>query len=139
MAVQLLGLVLLICVGAVALVLRPLPTWPLPFEPQANSAPSARIATECSVPAARTASVWVAPAEADIQLVKAPILVGTDLAAVVPSPSWPLKFAPQAHSTPVLSMAMVCHLPAATKTQPVPLPMRVGTLRSILVPSPSWP
>src|SRR5450830_1758968 len=103
MEVQLLGLVLLICVGAVALVVRPLPTWPLPFEPHANSAPSARIAAECSVPAATATQVEV------------PIWVGTCRSVRPPLPSWPLALPPQAHSVPSARRASVWVAPAAAE------------------------
>ena len=62
-------------------------------------------------------------------------LGGLDL--VVPSPSWPLLFAPQHRREPVERSAHVCACPADTATAPEISLICTGVRRWILVPSPS--
>ena len=60
---------------------------------------------------------------------------------VVPSPSWPLPFHPQANRQVVSFRPKVCSQPAATAVTPLlpiaPFATRVGVVRSVVVPSPS--
>src|SRR6185436_686055 len=59
--------------------------------------------------------------------------------SVVPSPSWPLSFAPQPHALPSLFKASAYAPPAeidVTLSSPLTC---TGLSRRVLVPSPSWP
>ena len=53
---------------------------------------------------------------------------------VVPLPSWPLWFAPQAHTWPDASIARLCAPPAATDTIGTAMFTRAGAALSEIVP-----
>src|SRR5215210_6575416 len=58
----------------------------------------------------------------------------------VPSPSWPLRLAPQHFSAPAVVSAHVCFPPAATAAMPLVSPAAsTGAVRTPDVPSPSCP
>ena len=59
-------------------------------------------------------------------------------AVVVPSPSWPLVFAPHHHTLPVYCTPQVWSRPLVTVRHDV-LPILTGALRWTIVPSPTDP
>ena len=64
---------------------------------------------------------------------------GGDAVVYVPSPSWPLQFAPQHHSVASVRMAQVWPYVVDTNAHVVAVPTLVGVQRWVVVPSPSWP
>src|ERR1041384_944159 len=122
----------LTCTGLEAFAFVPLPSCPLPFAPQASTVPSGPLmANEDPLPAA-IAVISAAPLT----------WTGVSLWVFVPSPSWPLPFAPQAHTVPSDLRARVCVVPAAIAVTPEPLPrpdVCTGAACPKNVPSPSCP
>jgi hypothetical protein len=60
--------------------------------------------------------------------------------ALKPSPSWPLKFAPQHFAAPPVAMAHVWPRPASSTTTPLERPdTSTGVKRELTDPSPNWP
>ena len=56
-----------------------------------------------------------------------------------PSPSWPSRSYPQAHTVPSLFRTTACNLPAATATTSLNPGTCAGVPCCTVVPSPSWP
>src|SRR5665647_1572212 len=73
------------------------------------------------------------------QPVSVPIRTGVARVAVVPSPSRPYTFQPQAQRVPSVLTATVWSPPADTEAQLVPVPIRTGRDLLVVVPSPSSP
>src|SRR5262249_14981924 len=116
-------------VGAGALVVLLMPSWPLLLAPQHDT-----------VPAARSAQVKFWPAVIAITLVRP--LTGTGArrgVVTVLLPSWPTLLAPQHSTVPAWRSAQVWALPAATATALVMPCTATGDSRLVVVPSPSWP
>ena len=111
-------------------VVVPLPSWPLPFEPQQPSPPDAE-----------SLQLWYAPAAIASTPLEAPVTAtGTLLSVVVPSPSWPYSLKPQHWTPPSVVSAQVWYAPAAIASTSLEAPVTAtGTLLSVVVPSPSWP
>jgi hypothetical protein len=91
--------------GLLRCVVVPSPSWALPFSPQHLIAPSARIAQVCDAPAA----IETAGLAEDIP----ETVTGLLRCVVVPSPSWPMLFAPQHLIVPLVTIAQVCEDPVA--------------------------
>src|SRR5579885_1593940 len=65
---------------------------------------------------------------------------GVERLVVVPSPSWPESFIPQAHTVPSFFTARLCATPAASAVTPTMPPLTwTGVERLVVVPSPSCP
>ena len=64
---------------------------------------------------------------------------GTELFAVVPLPSWPLRFSPHAMTVPLLSRAMLWLPPAETAVTPLRALTAAGAALFVIVPLPSCP
>ena len=100
-------------------VVTPSPNCPI-FFPQAHSVPSVLMATEWEMPPELPPPTLACP-----QSLSDPIRVGVFLSMVVPSPSCPFSFPPQAQSDPSGLMATVWENPEATDfqtTEPCPSP-----------------
>ncbi len=91
------------------------------------------------MPLSCTARVWLAPAATLRQAVLVPIWVGVVRLVLVPSPSWPVVFEPQAQRVPSVRRATLWSPPAAKVSQLVSVPIWMGVRRSVVVPSPSCP
>jgi hypothetical protein len=122
-----------------SLLLVPSPSRPSPFDPQQRA-----------VESARTAQVWLDPAEMWVtpdNVVPALVVTatGTERLLVVPSPSSPLPFDPQQRAVESARTAQVWELPAEMWVTPdnvVPAPVFTtvtGTDLLVVVPSPSRP
>src|SRR3990170_3847990 len=89
------------------------PSWPAPPSPQQATAPEARRAQLCHLPAAiSTASSRSTTAIAGV---RRPTVI-------VPSPSWPCCFAPQQTTAPEARRAQACDQPAATSSASLHVP-----------------
>jgi hypothetical protein len=91
-------------------------------------------------------SVSVLPAINDVAVLFSVTLVtgsitrtGEFRCVVVPSPSSPKIFHPQAQGLSSLFSAAEYAVPADTEAQSVAVPIRTGEFRCVVVPSPSWP
>ena len=113
--------------GVVELVVVPSPSCPDALRPVHLTVPSAR-STHVTVPL--SAVTATAPAT--------PVTVtGLSEPVVVPSPRWPLPFAPQQLTVPSLRSAQVW-VPAAVTLVAVEMPLTAtGRLELTMVPSPS--
>src|SRR5438128_351305 len=122
--------------GTSLLVVVPLPSSPLLFEPQATTVPSsssarawllaAEIALTCSRSLAHGA-IWPTAQTA----------TGSALAVSVPLPRSPELFEPHAMTVPPSSSARLNSLPPATSLTPLSALLATGT--SVFVPSPGLP
>ncbi len=92
--------------------------------------------------------LWSPPAATAVNVTPAgaTTAVGTSLRTVVPSPSWPNRFAPQAYRCPVEVRARAWALPAATAVTTAGGPpggagtvTGMGAVDPTYAPSPSWP
>ena len=64
---------------------------------------------------------------------------GTEKALVVPSPSWPLPFAPQQSTAPLLRIAQVCWAPTVSAIGSVTIGTRAGVSAGSSLACASWP
>ena len=70
---------------------------------------------------------------------KLPTCTGVLLSVVVPSPSWPARLKPQAHTVPSSFSARLCLLPPAAFLTPTRSLTCTSVLLSVVVPLPSSP
>ncbi len=111
-------------------VVVPSPSWPKPLLPQ-HSVP----------PDVITAQVWASPPSSEATPPPtAEATTGTVWLVVEPSPSWPLAFAPQHTTMPLVFSAQVWYAPAAMADTPLARPeTATGVELSVKEAFPSWP
>ena len=107
----------------------PSPSWPVALEPQLNIVLFDVI----------TPNVCAIPAETKLNDSGVFTLTGLDLLMVVPSPSWPVEFKPQAYTVLFAKTPAVCELPTLTLINVSGSAIRTGVDLLMVVPSPSWP
>src|SRR6202521_3031918 len=119
-------------IGVLLLVKLPLPSWPSLSLPQARTWP-----LEVS------ARLWLPPPAMAVTVVPEGRLTWTGmlLSAVVPLPSWPNAFQPQARTWPLEVSARLSPPPPAMAVTVVPEGRltATGVLLLVVVPLPSWP
>src|SRR5581483_3979247 len=89
--------------GVLRVVVVPSPSWPLKLMPQHLTPPAVVSAQVNSLPA----MIWVTPL--DRPTTSTGVVRGV---ALVPSPSWPVRFSPQHLTPPALVSAQLCSPPA---------------------------
>src|ERR1700687_5649096 len=120
--------------GTLLLVVLPFPSWPRPFQPQL-----------ITWPPDVSARLWLAvlPAPTAVMVITEGTLTATGvlLLVVVPLPSCPYWFEPQASAPPVEVNAKLWLPPAAMAVTVVPGARLTvtGMLLPMVLPSPSWP
>src|SRR3990172_1387042 len=83
--------------------------------------------------------VYAPPALSGMQLLPPSTGAGVDRSALVPSPSWPLKFSPQQYAAPVVAIPQVCPAPGLRAWYRTVPTTGTGYTRDLREPSPSWP